>query len=63
MARQTEMQILHMANIAILVLQYAANDIDNTEDRGVFVKAWVEDEAWAVKQFRTWLEKRIKNEY
>lgn len=38
----------------IQVLEYAANHIDSNNRRGVFVKAFVEGEEWAVTDFENW---------
>lgn len=44
---------------ATAVLEYAANHIDNNIARGIFIKAYVEEAAWAIEQFKNY--KRICN--
>ena len=43
---------------ALLALEYAANAIDGDVRRGVFIRAYVEDEEWAVQDLERWIERR-----
>ena len=53
------MDELERGREAIAVIEYAAQ-LKTDKRRGVFIIAWLEDESWAVKDFKEW-QKEYRN--